>query len=219
MLRSSGKPPFWEPGSVILWRYRKPGWRIGQPERIRPMRVVRDDERALVAWLAPHTPIVQSVRPDGSDPRSAGLDQLFLGERRSVRSHWSGNGTLKVAPTGVPWSLWFFWHDDGSFANWYVNLEDPHVRDERNLITSDHVLDVVVKPDGEIHLKDEDELEAAVVAGRYTTAQATAIRNDAREVEALARQWASPFSDGWEHWRPEAEWPLPQLPDNLTTDF
>lgn len=217
--RPSGEPPYWAPGTQIWWRYRRPGWQPGQVEGIRPMRVIQDDASGLVAWLPADTPIVKSVRADGSDNRSAGLAQTFVGERKSRRSRWLGNGTLKVAPTGVPWSVWLFWAADGSFSDWYVNLEDAHLRDERNVVTSDHVLDVVVKPDRTIHLKDEDELEAAVEAGRYTAAEADRIRADARDVEALAKQWASPFCDGWERWRPEAGWPLPQLPDALTTDF
>jgi Protein of unknown function (DUF402) len=190
----------------------------GQPEGIRPMRVIQDDADRLVAWMAPGTPIVRPVRPDGSDPRTAGLDQLFLGERKSLRGSWRGKA-LKVAPTGMPWSVWVFWDDTGTFIDWYVNLEDPHLRDDRNIVTSDHVLDVVVKRDRSVRLKDEDELAAAVTAGRYTAAEADRIRADAREVEARVRRWAEPFNEGWEHWRPDPAWPTPQLPAGLTTDF
>ena len=47
--RSSGAPPYWASGSVILWRYRRivPGY-VG-PETLRPMTVVQDDAAGLVA--------------------------------------------------------------------------------------------------------------------------------------------------------------------------
>jgi hypothetical protein len=26
--------------------------------------------------------------------------------------------------------------------------------------------------------------------------------------------WSIPFDEGWEHWRPDPGWPLPELPDD-----
>jgi hypothetical protein len=31
--------------------------------------------------------------------------------------------------------------------------------------------------------------------------------------------WASPFCDGWEHWRPDESWPIPELPADAIRDF
>lgn len=28
----------------------------------------------------------------------------------------------------------------------------------------------------------------------------------------MINAWGAPFSDGWEHWRPEPHWPVPELP-------
>ena len=42
---------------------------------------------------------------------------------------WRGPGILKIAPTGVPWSVWYFTDEvDGTFEGHYVNLELVHQR-------------------------------------------------------------------------------------------
>ena len=56
--------------------------------------------------------------------------------------------------------------------------------------------------------KDEDELEAAVAAGRLTPAKAAVIRAEGERV--LLEQ---PWPTGWEDVRPDPEWPAPQLFD------
>lgn len=81
----------------------------------------------------------------------------------------------------------------GVFSGWYVNLEQPHVRSQRAVLTSDHVLDVVVSPDRTMTLKDEDELELAVSQGVFSASEATAISANAASVAALVATWGSPF--------------------------
>jgi hypothetical protein len=70
-----------------------------------------------------------------------------------------------------------------------------------------------------VRWKDEDELEAAVMAGRYSAADAERFRSDARSVEEIVRAWGSPFSDGWERWRPDPSWAVPELPPDASWDF
>jgi uncharacterized protein len=31
-------------------------------------------------------------------------------------------------------------------------------------------------------------------------------------VIARVEEWAAPFDQGWESWRPDPEWPLPEVP-------
>ena len=218
-MRPSGEPPYWVPGIPILWRYRRivPGY-VG-PETLRPVTVVSDAASALVAWLAPGTPLLRPVLPDGRELRSVPAVEMFRAERAMRRDRWQGTKVLKVAPTGVPWSVWHFWNADWSFRGWYVNLEDAHVRDEISVASQDHVLDLWVEPDRHVRWKDEDELEAAVEAGRYSATDAERFRPDARMVEQLVARWESPFADGWEDWRPDPEWPIPGLPDGISWDF
>lgn len=218
--RESGTPPYWQPGDEIWWRYRRPGWQPGDSQHVQPMRVIQDDADGLVAWLAPGTPCLNAVlAANGGDLRSAGLHQQFRAPRAQGMRRWKGRGILRVAPTGQPWSAWVFWNDDWSLQNWYVNLETPHQRDARNVYTSDHVLDLVVSPDGTVTRKDEDELAEAVAAGRYDRAEAEEFHRVADQVTELVKRGEAPFSDGWEHWRPEPDWPLPALPDGIEARY
>ena len=135
------------------------------------------------------------------------------------RDVWLGHGILMIAPTGRPWSVWCFWKEQWDFHGLYVNLEDAHQRDSSSIATQDHVLDLWVEPDRTVRWKDEDELAAAVVAGRYCAADADRFRRNAQSVEDIIGRWAPPFCDGWELWRPDPRWPVPELPDGVTRDF
>ncbi|MDR7253949.1 putative RNA-binding protein associated with RNAse of E/G family [Nocardioides sp. BE266] len=201
----AGAAPFLEPGSVVHWRY---------GHRIDPMRVVRDDARGLVAWLAEETEVLSSARAGGVGVRDVPLEERFTGERVPVLGRWRGTGTLRIAPTGRPWSAWLFWDDDGGFAGHYVNLELTHRRRGCDTATRDLTLDLWLEPSGALWLKDADELEAATQAARYSPAQADevhAIADWARSELVEGRDW--PLDEEWTTWRPPASWTVPPLPD------
>lgn len=197
---------FWEPGARIWWAFDR---------FVRPMTVVCDDADALVAWLAPGAPILRPGDAHGAEIRTLPLDQRFREPWRVWPGRWRGPGVLKIAPVGTPWSVWLFWGDGWEFRGWYVNLEDPHVRDGRWTRTRDHVLDVWVDARREVTVKDADELDAAVACGWFTPAEAARFHERAAAVRELVARWGSPFRDGWEHWRPDPAWasrPPPGLP-------
>ncbi|MCW2736028.1 MAG: hypothetical protein JWN97_672 [Nocardioides sp.] len=203
--RDAGVPPFLEPGAELHWRYGR---------RLDPMRVVRDDERGLVAWLAEDTAVVASAAADGRALRELPLAERFTGDRMPVLSRWNGGGILRIAPTGRPWSVWLFRDADGSFAGHYLNLELVHRRQGNVSATRDLTLDLWLEPSGELWLKDADELEAATQAGRYSPAMADEVRAIAEWARAEvveARDWA--LDEEWQTWRPPAGWTVPSLPD------
>ncbi|RZU18876.1 putative RNA-binding protein associated with RNAse of E/G family [Kribbella rubisoli] len=204
---------FWEPGTTIEWVYEGTGRHADKPN-VRPMTVVRDDADGLVAWLAPGTPLLKPVLVDGRETRHAGPVGMFTEERVLKLDIWHGTGILKVSPPGKPWSVWYFWGEDGTFLGWYVNLEREHVRDwaSRRTSTVDHVLDLWMKPDRTIEWKDEDELEGAVAAGRFTVADAERIVGDAHAAIRDIEAWSSPFSDDWQFWTPPPSWRVPAAP-------
>ena len=210
--RPAGAPPYWKPGEVVPWQDRPGYWEPGKPWGTTPMRVVRDDERGLIAWLASGTPRLMPAPADGRSLRELPLDERFTRERVQARVAWHGPGVLFMSPTGKPWSVWLFWDEEGAFACWYVNLELPHRRDETSTWTGDHELDVVIEPDATLQLKDEDDLEAAVAAGVFTPVQAERIHQNAKLAgESFANaDW--PFAPEWQSWRPDPSWPLPELP-------
>ncbi|MBA3402468.1 MAG: hypothetical protein H0U05_10840 [Actinobacteria bacterium] len=55
-------------------------------------------------------------------------------------------------------------------------------------------------------LKDEEEMEGWVRQGRFTLGDVAAIR---AEGERVLAEW--PFPTGWEDWRPDPSWPVPEL--------
>lgn len=213
--RPLGEGPFLEPGAQIDWHYRKPGWQPGEPSRISPMRVVRDDERGLVAWLAPGTLQEAPGSSDGQRVREVPPARRWLEPRTRIVERWRGNGVLCIAPAGMPWSIWLFWSDttgpDWAFSGWYVNLENAHLRTDRDTFSSDHILDVEIDPAGGIHLKDEDELVAAIAQGRLSSEQAAQIERhaDAAIASFEADDW--PFDSAWTRWRPDPAWTVPVL--------
>lgn len=168
-----------------------------------------------MAWLAAGMPVLRPVLPNGSELRSVGAEEMFNAGRAALRDRWRGPGILKVAPTGMPWSVLIFSDPRG----WYVNLEDIHQRTADAVYTQDHVLDLWVDTKRRVTWKDEDELEAAVIAGRYSVADARQFRADADAVVERIGRWASPFSDGWEQWKPDPAWPVPGLPHGEHWDF
>lgn len=193
----------WERGTQIMWRYGD-----GFAE---PMTVVQDDEKGLVAWLSAGTPVRRVIRADGR-PLRADPTTMFTADRQVVEAVWQDHDVLRIAPSNAWWSVWvFFAAGTGAFEGWYINLEDPHTRGEREVRTRDHVLDIEVEPDRTHARKDADELELAVQQGRYNRDEAELITVVAEQAEALIEAWGSPLCDGWESFTPDPTWPVPTL--------
>lgn len=224
--RPVGAAPFLGVGETVMWRYRDHGWRPGRPETATPMRVVRDDEHGLVAWLAPGTVQLTKRYADGSDLRDVPMGERFLrdAQRVQARTRWWGAGILRIAPADVPWSVWLFWdvpdgldpadpavHDRWAFTGWYVNLETVHQRAGHDTFTGDHVLDLWIEADGTVNLKDADELAAAVEQGRVTAEEARAIRLNCEHGRASFGRGDWPFDESWTRWRPDSAWSAPGL--------
>lgn len=207
-LRPSGTPPFWRRGEHITWAYGLPG----RPSWVYPMTVVQDDADALVTWLTVGTLGRVQIRADGRELRADRTD-VFTAPRKEVVRPFAAHHTLRIHQPGRQWStLLFFESDTGTFVGWYANIEEAHVRDARATYSRDHVLDVWVQPDRTFWRKDEDELELAVEQGRYTAEEAAAITAVADEIAGVIRAWGPPFCDGWETFRPDPDWSVPQLP-------
>lgn len=189
-------------GDVVVLRYYN---HRGRPAGALPTRVVSDDGPVL--WLAGGTP---SKWPGvgGRGIRALSLEERFTIPLEPLDSSWWGDGVLIVGRPGRAHGIWLF-QTDGEFAGWYVNLEAPWRPWRLGFDTEDHTLDIWVEPDGSWHWKDEDELQAAVELGFYTEAEARAFR---AEGEAVLAEW--PFPTGWEEWRPDPAWPMPELPDD-----
>lgn len=203
--------PCFAPGQDILWRYGR---------HLETVRVVRDDDRGLVVWIPSGSERLESVPADGRRTRDVPVDERFSVPWVIREAFWTGPGLVRVAPTGKPWSVWFFRRDDGTPTGAYVNVELPHRRDADGVYSRDLVMDLWIDArhtgNEDVWLKDADELDATVAQGRYTADQAEAIRSlaDLAGRELIA-PGAWPLDEDWGRWAPPLEMDVPVcLPDS-----
>ena len=202
------------PGRVIMHRNVRHG-RIGW---VRPARVVVDDERGLLLWLARGTVVVNEVSADGRGMRAMPFTEwIGAGHRLDVGS-WQGPGVLKFLPVGAAHSVWWFRDDAGAFTTWYVNLEEPGVRwddgDVAGVDIVDQDLDIVVAPDLSWQWKDEGEFaERLAFPDHYWVTDEAAVRAEGHRVVRLIEAGDFPFDGTWTDFVPDPTWPVPaELP-------
>jgi hypothetical protein len=209
-VRPAGGPPFLDPGAVITWHY---------AEWVDVLRVVRDDRRGLVAWLPSGSERLVAVAADGRGLRDRPVAERPAVQRVMQVSTWRGPGILRISPTGVPWSVWYFTDEAGTFEGHYVNLELTHRRPSdgsARVLSRDLILDVWLE-NGDTWLKDADELEAAVALGTFTAEQGEVVRAIAEQARAeLIEPRAWPLDECWEDWRPDPAYDEPlTLPSSI----
>jgi hypothetical protein len=184
---------------MALLRY----MRFGKVRHASPHYVVHEDSELVALWLPVGTHMKRPVS-DGRPIRGQ-ADRDW-----KMYDHvWHTSSQLALIPWGRAHGIHVLW--DGNpveFTGWYVNLQEPLRRSPLGFETDDLVLDIRVQADGNTAWKDEDELEEAVRLGRFTEEEARAIRAEGERV-LEERPWPT----GWEDWRPDPAWPLPELPD------
>jgi len=170
---------------------------FGRVWRANATRLVGEiDDGTLVLWVPRSAPAKFPVRPDRSEIRIP-TTEWVLADRAA-----GGDGLGLVRP-GAGHSLWVNWDEHGALAYWYVNFERDVHRTALGVDYVDLKLDLVIRPNGEVFWKDEDELEQA---GALGLVDADAVRAEAKSV---LEGW--PFPTGWENWQPDPAWPLPEL--------
>ena len=193
---------------VVALRYLLPDGRIS---RIKPMRVVEDSEELVVLYIAAGTPMRIRVWLDGRPvDRSLPYRERFVTPWRLGDGRWRGSDVLQLTRPGCGHSFWAFFRDS-AFEGWYVNLQAPLRRTTIGFDTSDHVLDVRVGADRRWAWKDEDEFAEAIAMGRFAPEEAEAIRAEGTAAAAAIEAGAWPFDGGWEQWRPDPTWTVPDL--------
>ena len=211
-VQTGGPEAHWAPGEQILWRYRE---NAGERFHIaRPVTVVRDDSELLAVWLASGTQCVKPVLADGRSPHTEPLESRYTKPRTVQHDRWFGTGVLKLARPGDPWSVWLFWDPGWQFKNWYVNLEAPLARWAGGVDSEDHFLDICVYPDRSWGWRDEDEFAQAQQDGLMDARLADRVREAGRSALEVIGAWGPPFSDDWQHWRPDPSWAVPALPED-----
>ena len=85
-------------------------------------RVAADDERGLWLWIANGAPYLDVAAADGRSFREVPFGEWGVTAKAWRDKPW-GSDVLMFHPPGGEYSVWFFFHPDGSFKDWYVNLE------------------------------------------------------------------------------------------------
>ncbi|MDG4785572.1 DUF402 domain-containing protein [Micromonospora sp. WMMD1102] len=201
------------PGRVVVHRNVRRG-RIGW---VRPARVVSDDDRGLLLWVARGTQVASEVSADGQGMRAMPFTEWITSTYRMRVATWAGPPVLKFLPAGADHSVWFFRDEADRFASWYVNLEEHGVRwDDGDLAGVDMVdqdLDVVVRPDHSWAWKDEGEFaERLALPEHYWVPDAAAVRAEGERVIKIAEAAEFPFDGTWCDFVPDPAWTAPELP-------
>src|SRR5262245_38901305 len=112
------------PGRVVVHRHFAGKGVVWAPA----VRVVSDDERGLLLWLAPGAPLVREVSVGGGRPRDMPFAEWIRVPKTIESAVYAGPAILKLIPPAAAHAVWWLFNPDGVFAAWYVNLEEPAVR-------------------------------------------------------------------------------------------
>jgi hypothetical protein len=199
----------WQPGDAIVYRE---VWQ-GRVWTGRPVTLVQDDPELIALYLADGTHWQRPEPLDASEDLFGCL--LPGGDWRLVERVLTHGDSLLLIRPGEAHAVHVMWRGrEREFAGWYVNLQEPLRRTALGFDFMDQELDIVVRPDlSGWAWKDEDRLARAVEAGRYTHAEAKAIRAEGERTLARLLAGEFPFDSHWEFWRPPREWPVPSLPE------
>ncbi|HEX2281822.1 MAG TPA: DUF402 domain-containing protein [Thermomicrobiales bacterium] len=202
---------FWRPGDRALLRYR----RLGLVSWVFPVTVVEDGPDLTALYIRPGTPTKRRTTPDGTPfPHDLPYVQRAKLPHRVGDGVWHSHHALVLVRPGEAHDVRLFWTEGWEFRGWYVNLQQPVRRSAVGFDSVDHIVDIVVGPDGSWSWKDENEFAQALAIGRFDPGEVQAIRNEGqraiRDIEG--RRW--PFDGSWLDWRPDPTWPVPAMPPN-----
>ncbi|MEU8613001.1 DUF402 domain-containing protein [Actinoplanes sp. NPDC048791] len=203
-------PARFTPGREVLYR-NIDGPRLAS---VRPCRVVSDDDRGLLLWLARGSAVVIEVAEDGRGIRDMPFAEWTGLRTKIVADTWQGPGLLKFIPPDADHSIWLFRDDAGTFTGWYVNLEERAIRwddgDVAGVDVIDQDLDIVVAPDRTWQWKDEDEFsERLAFPDHYWVHDSSAVRAEGLRVVKSIEAGDFPFDGTWTTYQPDPSWPVP----------
>lgn len=199
-----GRTSRWRTGDRLVFRHLTTA---GHLSSLLPMTVVEDTGDRVVTWMAAGTPITYPALHDGSDIAAVPAARRFDRAHTTARRTWQ-QSALCVVPLAAAHSVRLSWTGEGVLERWYVNLEAPKQEWDLGLETIDHLLDLIVHPDGRSTWKDEDEATAAVQAGFLPVATLAAARAEGERILADRRAWTEALRP-WARYRPPRGWTVP----------
>ncbi|MEU9856100.1 DUF402 domain-containing protein [Streptomyces sp. NPDC047974] len=177
-------------------------------------RVVHDDDRGLLTWVAAGSATLRRETPDGTPTRSWPRYRAMDVPTLLAPGTWEPYGTLMLTRPGERHSVWWSFDRDGAFVGWYVNLESDAGRGPSGTDHVDHALDLLVAPDRR-SWRWKDEEEFADLTGRpgfWDLAGAAEVRAEGERMAALASAGTFPFDGTWRDFRPGPDWGPSTLP-------
>lgn len=169
-----------------------------------PVLVVEDTPEQLVTYFAPGAPF---VFPDGDWPTPDGLHPWH------GRQGWSGHGCLMTQRPGEHHAVWHFWDGpDREFVCWYLNIQTSFVRSPDGYRTQDLELDIIVLPDGQHIVKDDDVIDARIAEGRYSPELVAWVRRYGDDLVTRLESEGPWWDRSWAQWTPPADWIDPPWP-------
>jgi len=176
-------------------------------------RVVAEDQHGLWVWVATGSVYYDIGAADGRAFRDVPFGDWLATPKVLRELTWRGD-MLMLHPAAGAYSVWLRFDAEGSFRDWYVNLEEPVTRWDdgtaRGLDTTDQDLDVIVAPDRSWRWKDEDEFAAHLAhPDTYWVEDAASVWAEGKRVIAMAEAGESPFDGVRTDFRPDPTWTAP----------
>lgn len=200
----------WHPGDQVLVRF----IRNRPADLILPVTIVHDDADYIAYFTAVGTPMKGQAMADGT---RLTRDIPFIERERLVGGltdmTWTTNNALVIQQPGRLHATSLFWRESSwEFVGYYGNIQVPLTRTLRGFDSADYLLDVVVSPDLMPAWKDEDEWEDARDHGLLPPDLLADIRREGEQIMVEARDGVWPFDGSLVGWRPDPNWPIPELP-------
>jgi len=181
----------WPVGAVIV---RREVWR-GRPWLANPLHVVEDTGELLVLYQPEGSPFGFGAGDDWPTP--SGLHPY------DGRTGWVGEGPLGLHRPDDPFAVWAYWGGpDRTFLGWYVNLQSPFRRTPIGIDSLDLELDLLVTPELDVHVKDEDQVDRSAALGRFSGDDAAAIHALGADVKRRIEQEGAWWDLSWSTWTP-----------------
>jgi hypothetical protein len=205
-----------ESGSLVV---RRQFQRDDLLSRVWVGRVAAEDEHGLWVWVATGSPYRDIAAVDGRGFREVPFDEWRHTDKTLLELTWNGDMLVyHPRPGDRPraYSVWFFFHPDGRFRSWYVNLEEPAVWWSDHLgagvDTVDYDLDLVVAPDRVWRWKDEDEFTQRLAYPHlYWVDDEERVRAEGRRLAELVEAGRFPFDGHGTTFRPDPGWSVPAV--------
>jgi hypothetical protein len=198
-------------GDVVALRYLTTDGRI---EMCWPCRVVEDGQSLLVLFIADGTKYKAGPKRNAAEKLS--MQRVALPPDEYI---WR-NDTLRLMFPAQRHSVWLFWEHGGlsrRFSSYFVNMEEPFRRTVVGFDTQDHTLDIDVAPDLSWKWRDTEQLADHVKCGFYTADLASDVWNEGRRVIEEIVRGTHPCLGGWDTWKPDPRWDVPQMPESWSS--